>query len=48
MIPFIASSLAFSFAFLLVFYFYQKKGQFDDPEDVKFQIFRDDENSKGC
>lgn len=45
MTAYIASSLAFSFAFLLIYIFYWKKGQFDDGEDVKYQIFRDEENN---
>lgn len=43
MIWFIASSLSMGFAGLLIYFFYLKKGQFDDPEDVKYQLFRDDE-----
>lgn len=44
MIALITSSIAFSLGFFLLFIFYFKKGQFDDDEDVKYQIFRDEEN----
>lgn len=27
-----------------VYLYYLNKGQFDDPEDVKYQMFRDEEN----
>lgn len=44
MIALITSSLAFSLGFFLIYVFYLKKGQFEDDEDVKYQIFRDEEN----
>lgn len=44
MIALISSSLGFSLGFLLIYVFYLKKGQFEDDEDVKYQIFRDEEN----
>jgi cbb3-type cytochrome oxidase maturation protein len=28
---------------LLVFIYYLRKGQFDDPEDPKYQLLREDE-----
>ena len=28
---------------LLVYIYYLRKGQFEDPEDVKYQMFREDE-----
>ncbi|MCE5317022.1 MAG: cbb3-type cytochrome oxidase assembly protein CcoS [Parachlamydia sp.] len=40
---YIASSLALGMAGLLIYLHYQRKGQFDDPEDVKYQMFRDEE-----
>lgn len=43
MIWMIASSIALGLAGLLVFIHYLKKGQFEDPEDVKYQMFREDE-----
>lgn len=46
MIALIASSLAFGLSFLFVYIFYLKKGQFEEEEDIKYQIFRDEENYK--
>jgi cbb3-type cytochrome oxidase maturation protein len=43
MIWYIASSIAFGLAGLLVYLYYYSKGQFDDEEDVKYQIFRDED-----
>lgn len=40
---YIASSLAFGLAGLAVYIYFLKKGQFEDPEDVKYQLFREDE-----
>lgn len=40
---YIASSLALGLAGLLIYLHYQRKGQFDDVEDVKYQMFRDEE-----
>lgn len=37
------SSLVASLAGLLGYLYYWKKGQFDDSEDVKYQMFREDE-----
>lgn len=39
----IASSLAFALAGLAIYIFYFQKGQFEDPEDVKYQLFREEE-----
>lgn len=38
----ILSTLGLGLAGLAVFLFYQRKGQFDDVEDVKYQMFRED------
>jgi nitrogen fixation-related uncharacterized protein len=46
MIALIASSLGFGLGFFLIYVFYLRKGQFDDGEDVKYQIFRDEENKE--
>lgn len=46
MIALIGSSLALGFAGLLIYLFYLKKGQFDEGEDVKYQIFRDENDDK--
>lgn len=39
----VISSIAFSLGGLAIYIYYFQKGQFDDPEDVKYQILRDDE-----
>ncbi len=39
----IASSAALGLAGLLIYVYYMRKGQFDDPEDVKYQMFRDED-----
>ena len=28
---------------IAIYVYYLKKGQFDDPEDVKYQMFRDED-----
>lgn len=43
MLAYIISSLALGFAGLLVYVYYLKRGQFDDEEMVKYQIFHDEE-----
>lgn len=43
MIWYIVSSIALGLAGLLVYLYYYYKGQFDDDEDVKYQLFRDEE-----
>lgn len=43
MIWYLATSVAFGLAGLAIYIFYFQKGQFDDPEDVKYQMFRDDD-----
>ena len=40
------SSLALGLAGVAVYIYYLRKGQFDDPEDVKYQMFRNEENEK--
>ena len=39
----ITSSIALGLAGLAIFVHYLRKGQFEDPEDVKYQMFRDEE-----
>lgn len=39
----IASSIIAALAGLIVYMYYFRKGQFDDPEAVKYQIFREDD-----
>lgn len=38
----IASSVLAGLTGLAVYIYYMRKGQFDDPESVKYQIFRDE------
>lgn len=33
-----------AFAGILIYVYYLRKGQFEDPEDVKYQIFRNDDD----
>lgn len=40
---YIISSLAFGAAGMIIYIYYLRKGQFEDEEDVKYQILRDDE-----
>lgn len=37
------SSLITGISGLIVYIYYLRKGQFEDPEDVKYQMFRDDD-----
>lgn len=37
------SSFVLGLAGLLLYVYYLRKGQFDDAEDVKYQMFRDEE-----
>lgn len=39
----IAISIAFALAGLAIYIYYLCKKQFEDPEDVKYQIFHDEE-----
>lgn len=43
MILFLATTFSFALAGVLVYIYYFYKGQFDDPEDVKYQMFREEE-----
>jgi len=40
----LAGSLLFGLGGAAVYIYYLRKGQFDDPEDVKYQMFREEEN----
>lgn len=46
MLWYLLSSLLMAFAGIGVYVYYFNKGQFDDPEDVKYQMFRDEEKEK--
>lgn len=43
MIWYLATTFSFAMAGMLVYIYYLRKGQFADIEDVKYQMFRDDE-----
>jgi len=36
-------SLGMALAGIALYIYYLKKGQFEDPEEVKYQLFREDE-----
>lgn len=42
---YIASTFALGLAGMLIYVYYLRKGQFDDPEDVKYQLFRDNDET---
>ena len=44
MIWYVASSVAMGLAGFCIYLYYWRKGQFEDGEDVKYQMFRDDED----
>lgn len=44
MVWYIISSIVFGLAGLLIYLYYLQKGQFEDPEDVKYQLFREEED----
>lgn len=39
----IIGSVLAALAGLLVYIYYLRKGQFEDPESVKYQVFREDD-----
>lgn len=41
------SSLLAGLGGLIVYLYYFRTGQFDDDEDVKYQLFRNEENEEG-
>lgn len=44
MIWYLASTISFALAGMVLYIYYLRKGQFDDPEDVKYQMFRDEDS----
>jgi len=42
MILYIALSIAMGLAGIMTYIYYMRSGQFDDPEDVKYQLFREE------
>ncbi len=45
MIWYLFSSIVFALAGLLVYLYYSRQGQFDDIEDIKYQMFREDHDA---
>lgn len=45
MIGLILSSVLMGLAGIGAYIYFLKNGQFDDPEDVKYQLFRNEENN---
>jgi cbb3-type cytochrome oxidase maturation protein len=43
MLWYIVSSIAMGVAGMVIYVYYHRKGQFDDPEDVKYQMFREED-----
>ncbi|MEM1282005.1 MAG: cbb3-type cytochrome oxidase assembly protein CcoS [Chlamydiota bacterium] len=48
MLGYIALTIATGLAGVLIYIYFLKKGQFDDPEEVKYQLFREDEDNKNA
>lgn len=46
MLWYVVSSIAMGLAGVMIYFYYLRQGQFDDPEDVKYQLFRDEEKPK--
>jgi nitrogen fixation-related uncharacterized protein len=44
MIWYFLSSLLLALGGIIIYIYYLQKGQFDDPEDVKYQMFREDKD----
>ena len=38
------STIAMALLGVIVYIYYLQKGQFDDPEDVKYQMFREEDD----
>ena len=43
---YLLSSIFMALGALLIYIYYLKKGQFDDLEDIKYQMFRDENEEK--
>lgn len=46
MISYIISSAAFALGGFLTYYYYFKKGQFNDLEEVKYQLFQEEDSQE--
>jgi len=44
MIVYLTITFSFALAGMLIYIYYLKKGQFDDSEEVKYQMFREEES----
>jgi len=44
MIGCLMMTFAFALSGLLVYLYFLRRGQFDDPEDVKYQMFREEDD----
>lgn len=44
MLWYITSSVLMGLAGVATYIYYLRKGQFEDPEDVKYQMFREEED----
>lgn len=43
MLCYLVSTLAMALSALVIYSYFYRKGQFDDLEDVKYQMFREEE-----
>lgn len=46
MLVYILISIAFGVAGIFIYTYFYNKGQFDDLEDIKYQIFREEEKKE--
>ncbi len=46
MLPAVVLTLASGVAALVLFLYFWKRGQFDDVEDIKYQLFRDEDDDE--
>lgn len=46
MLWYLLSTFLMSLGGIAVYVYYLRKGQFEDQEDVKYQMFREEENKK--
>jgi len=43
MLWYLTGTISLALASVIIYIYYLRKGQFDDSEDVKYQMFRDEE-----
>ncbi len=43
MLWYLTGTISLALAAVIIYIYYLRKGQFDDSEDVKYQMFRDEE-----